>query len=151
MGSPKGRQSLRSSVGGMALQSMANPALPTSSDSREETPLNGMGWIGAGLLAGMILAVSAAPPASAQEVQPIGWTGPMGFTVKTAKHLELCKTTRSSTKGIRTKFTKKSRGRKNIHKVLQFGTDIRRKLQASRGVRKVTGSDSAVKSMDYHA
>lgn len=110
--SPKGRQSLRSSAGGMALQSMENPALPKSSNSREETPLNGMGWIGAGLLAGMILAVSAAPPASASEVQPIGWTGPMGFTVKTAKHLELCKNNKKFHKRYKDQVYKKEQRQK---------------------------------------
>jgi len=61
-------------------------ALPTIYQSSDESPLRGMGWLGAGILAGIILAVSTTPPALAQ--QP-GYEGT--FSIKAARHLDLCK------------------------------------------------------------
>merc|ERR1712062_252580 len=101
-------------------------------------------------MGGMILAVSAAP-ASAQEVQPVGWTGPMGFTVKTARHLELCKNNKKFHKRYKDQVYKKEQRQKKYTKGSAIGIDIRKKLQASRGVRRYMGNDSAVKPMDCHA
>jgi len=76
----------------------------------------GMAWIGAGMLAGMILAVSTAPAANAAlagSLTDTPWTGPsLGFTIKSAKHLELCKDNKKFHKRFKDQIYKKDKRQK---------------------------------------
>merc|ERR1719362_1164634 len=118
---------------------MGNTRMPTVPESKEEPTMNGMSWIGAGMLAGMILAVSTSPPALAvtsPALQDGPWKGPGGFTIKGARHLEYCK---------------KNKGRKNMQMVQQFGIGTYRRLQASKGARLCMVNASVEKQTDCHA
>jgi len=112
--SPKNRQSLRSSVEATALN-MGNTRMPTVPESKEEPTMNGMSWIGAGMLAGMILAVSTSPPALAvtsPALQDGPWKGPGGFTIKGARHLEYCKNNKKFHKRYKDQIYKKEQRQK---------------------------------------
>merc|ERR1719151_351703 len=95
---------------------MGNTRMPTVPESKEEPTLNGMSWIGAGMLAGMILAVSTAPPALAvtsPALQDGPWKGPPGFTIKSARHLELCKDNKKFHKRYKDQVYKKEKRQKS--------------------------------------
>merc|ERR1719297_745727 len=128
-------------------------ASPSILDSTEEPTSNGMAWIGAGILAGMILAVSTAPAdaATSPALQDGPWKGPGGFQSRMHDIWNFARTTRSSTSGTRTRFTKKNRGKKSTQTVPQFGIATRKRLQASGGVRRCMGSDFVEKQTDCHA
>jgi len=113
--SPKGHQSLRSSVEGTALRTMDSAALPSRSENSEEPTLHGMCWVGAGMLAGIILAVSSTPAALAvtsPALQDGPWTGPGGFSIKKARHLELCKDNKKFHKRYKDQYYKKTQRQK---------------------------------------
>jgi len=110
----RSRQSLRSSVE-VTESHVVDDALRTNLNVNDETPLHGMGWIGAGILAGMVLAVSTAPPALAvtsPALQDGPWKGPPGFTIKSARHLELCKNNKKFHKRYKDQVYKKEQRQK---------------------------------------
>lgn len=113
--SPTGRRSLRSSVEAPDLPNKGKTALPSVSDN-EKLASYEMGWIGAGMLAGMILAVSTAPSADAAipgSLTDTPWTGaPLGFTIKSAKHLDLCKDNKKFHKRYKDQLYKKEKRQK---------------------------------------
>merc|ERR1712062_248419 len=100
--------------------------------------------------AGMILAVSTAPAdaVTSPALQDGPWKGPGGFTIKGARHLELCKNNKKFHKRTKTRYTKKNKGRKNMQMVRQFGTGTYRRLQASKGASLSMVSASAEKQTD---
>merc|ERR1719362_972026 len=134
---------------------MGNTRMPTVPESKEEPTMNGMSWIGAGMLAGMILAVSTSPPALAvtsPALQDGPWKGPGGFTIKGARHLEYCKNNKKFHKRYKDQiYKKKNKGRKNMQMVQQFGIGTYRRLQASKGARLCMVNASVEKQTDCHA
>jgi len=111
--SPKARQSLRSSVEATEVHTMDH-ASPSTLESTEEPTSNGMAWIGAGILAGMILAVSTAPAdaVTSPALQDGPWKGPGGFSIKNARHLELCKNNKKFHKRYKDQVYKKEQRQK---------------------------------------
>eukprot|EP00411_Alexandrium_monilatum_P061696 CAMPEP_0175502994 /NCGR_PEP_ID=MMETSP0096-20121207/7607_1 /TAXON_ID=311494 /ORGANISM="Alexandrium monilatum, Strain CCMP3105" /LENGTH=128 /DNA_ID=CAMNT_0016805051 /DNA_START=70 /DNA_END=453 /DNA_ORIENTATION=- len=89
------------SPAGGAAAAVVKPAAvpPLPEDGREGTPAF-IKWLGAGLLVGLLMAVSSAP-AEASAVSFAPSFSPEKFSIKSAKHLQLCKDNKKYKKKIK--------------------------------------------------
>lgn len=107
--SPDGQQRLRANMEPTVLHPGGNAEVPLVKQSAEAPSWSSMSWIGAGLLAGIVLAVSSTPPAVAADgVIP----GSYAFSIKQAKHLELCKDNKKFHKRYKDQRYKKEKRQK---------------------------------------
>lgn len=107
--SPDGQQRLRANMESTVLQPKRSAEVPLVNQSTEGHKWSSMSWIGAGLLAGIVLAVSSTPPAVAADPgYPNG-----GFTIKAARHLEKCKDNKKFHKRYKDQRYKKEKRQKS--------------------------------------